>query len=264
MYFRTLGFDVIDGRPFLDDGGRADAGAAIVNQRFADLAFPGQRAVGQRIQIGSAPGSPEGPIELRTIVGVVPSVRQDPGLEPEPAVYTPLSPAAMSNAVVLVRTKEDAASLAAAVRDEVVRIDPSVPVNRLMTLADANQIVRWNARVSVEIITTIALIALGLATLGLAALTAHAVTQRSRELGIRLALGATSGGVVRLVLERVTVQALVGVAIGCALAKAWDPTISAATLLGTSGLVIAVVIGISSWPAARAARIDPLAMLRES
>jgi hypothetical protein len=132
--------------------------------------------------------------------------------------------------------------LAPVVRDEVRRLDPNVPVNRLMTLEDAARNARWNPRVAEGIITTITLIALVLATVGLAALTAHAVAQRSRELGIRLALGATQLSVVMLVLRRVLLQALVGVAVGSIGAKAWDPQVAAGNLAAAAVVVIAVVV----------------------
>jgi putative ABC transport system permease protein len=262
-YFRALGVDIIEGQSFGDIGTTADPGGIVVNQRFAELFFPSRSAIGRRVHVASAPGSPPASADLHTIVGVVPSVRPDSSLEPEPAAYLPLAPAAISSVVVLVRTAGDASVLAPVVRDEVRRLDPNIPVNRLMTLADANWNARWNPRVASEIITTISLIALALATIGLAALTAHAVAQRSRELGIRLALGATQAGVVLLVLRRVVLQALVGVAVGSIGAKAWDPQVAAGVLAAVSLVVIAVVVGVSAWPAARAGRIEPLGMLRD-
>lgn len=262
-YFRALGLDVVEGRTFDEAGARRDPAGAIVNQRFADLFFAGRSAVGRRVQIGAAPGAASSSIDTRTVVGVVPSVRQDDALEPEPAVYLPIAPAEMSSVVVLVRTAADASLLAPVVRDEVRRLDPNVPVNRLMTLEAATWNARWNPRVAGRIITTISLIALALATIGLAALTAHAVAERRRELGIRLALGATQRGVVLLVLRRVLFQVFVGVTVGSIGAKAWDPHMAPGLLVAISLLVTAIVVGVSAWPAAGAARIDPLGMLRE-
>jgi len=132
-----------------------------------------------------------------------------------------------------------------------------------MTLEDANWRGQWNSRVSWRIITTIAFIALALATVGLASLTAYAVAQRSRELGIRLALGATRPGMVLLVLRRVLLQVLVGVVVGWIGAKAWDPNTGAGDLARASLVVAGVIVTVSAWPAARAGRIDPLQMLRD-
>jgi putative ABC transport system permease protein len=262
-YFRTLGVDVIEGQSFSGDGATTDQTSIVVNRRFADLFFHGRSAIGRQVRVGSPPGSPADVAELRTVIGVVPSIRQEPTVDPEPAAYLPLAAAAMSDIVVLVRTTGESSVLAPVVRDEVRRLDPSVAVNRVMTLENANWNARWNPRVASRIITTISFIALALATVGLAALTAHAVAQRSRELGIRLALGATQLSVVLLVLRRVLLQALVGVAVGSIGAKVWDPLIAAGSLAAASLLVIAVIVGVSAWPAARAGRIDPLEMLRD-
>jgi ABC-type antimicrobial peptide transport system permease subunit len=199
---------------------------------------------------------------VRTVIGIVPSLREQPTAEPLPAAFVPLTSGDLSNGVVLVSTQGDPAVLAPVIRDEVRRLDAEVPVNGLMTLEDANWRARWNSRVSSRIITTISLIALALATVGLAALTAYAVAQRSRELGIRLALGATRAGVVLLVLRRVLLQVLVGIAVGWIGAKAWDPGTGAGDLARASLVVAAVIVAASSWPAARAGRIDPLQMLR--
>jgi putative ABC transport system permease protein len=262
-YFQTLGLDVIEGRTFGELGTTADRDAIIVNQRFAALFFPGQDALGRRIRVGAGPGAAGAQAELKTVVGIVPSIREDSTVPAEPAAYLPIDPASMGSAVVLVREAIDAARLAPAVRDAVRRIDPGVAVNKVMTLADVNWNSRWNPRVAAGIVITLAVIALALATLGLAAVTAYAVAERSRELGIRLALGATGVSVVTLMLKRVAIQAGVGVAVGALLAKAWDPTIASYTVAAAALVVVAVVLGTSAWPAARAARIDPLTMLRE-
>jgi ABC-type antimicrobial peptide transport system permease subunit len=200
---------------------------------------------------------------VRTVIGVVPSLREQPTTEPLPAMFVPLTVDGLTSGVVVVRTDGDSAALAAIVRDEVRRLDPEVPVNALMTLADANWAQRWNSRVSTGIITTITLIALALAAMGLAAITAYAVARRRREFGIRLALGATRSGMVRLVLRRVLLQVLVGVAAGVVGAKAWDPGTAAGDLIGAALVAVVVIVAVSAWPAAGAGRIDPLEMLRD-
>ena len=98
--------------------------------------------------------------EERTIIGVVPSLREQPTAEPLPAAFVPLTSAALANGVVLVRTEIDATAMAPVIRDEVRKLDPDVPVTGLMTLEDVSWRARWNSRVSSGIITTIALIAL--------------------------------------------------------------------------------------------------------
>jgi predicted permease len=262
-YFQTLRLPLLAGRSFADNSSTDQQSSLVVNQRFADLFLPGESAVGQRIRLGSPVGAPAAPDEVRTIIGVVASLREQLASEPLPAAFVPLTPAGLSNGVVLVWTEDDPAVVAPVIREEVRRLDPEMPVTGLMTLEDANWRTHWNSRVSFGIITTIALIALALATVGLAALTAYAVAQRSRELGIRLALGARPSGMVLLVLRRVLVQVLVGVVVGSIGAKAWDPNTGSADLVRASLLVMVVIVTASSWPAARAGRIDPLKMLRD-
>lgn len=262
-YFNALGLSLQEGRNFAENSVPDGRTSVIVNRRFADLFLPGASPVGQRIRLGSPPGAPTLPEEVRTVIGVVPSLREQPTAEPLPAAFLPLSLDGLTSAIVLLRAEHDPAGLAPAVREEVRRLDPEIPVNALTTLAAANWTARWNSRVSTGIITTITFIALALAATGLAALTAYAVARRRRELGIRLAMGATRSGLVRLVLRRVLVQVLVGVAVGAIGAKAWDPGTPVTDLLGAGLLAVVVIVGASAWPAASAGRIDPLDMLRE-
>jgi len=260
-YFETLGLDVIQGRAFTQASG--DASGIIVNTRFAALFFPGHDAIGRRVLVGPQPGAPGAQPESKTVIGVVASAREDSSGAAEPAAYFRLDPAAMGSATVILRTRDEAARFAPMMRESVTTLDPGVALSRVMTLADVTWNARWNPRVAAGIVVSLTLIALLLATIGLAALTAYAVAERSRELGIRLAIGATGASVVRLMLKRVARQALVGVAAGSVLAKAWDPTVALYTVAAASMLVVAVVLATSALPAARAARIDPLAMLRE-
>jgi len=260
-YFETLGLDVIQGRAFTQ--ANSDASGIIVNTRFAALFFPGHDAIGRRVLVGPQPGAPGAQAESKTVIGVVASAREDSSGAAEPAAYFRLDPAATESATVILRTRDEAARFAPMVRESVKTLDPGVALSRVMTLADVTWNARWNPRVAAGIVVSLTLIALLLATIGLAALTAYAVAERSRELGIRLAIGATGASVVRLMLKRVAWQALVGVAAGSVLAKAWDPTVASYTVAAASMLVVAVVLATSALPAARAARIDPLAMLRE-
>jgi putative ABC transport system permease protein len=268
-YFAALDLPLLAGRSFNADEAASGRPSIIVNQRLAEMVLPRGNAVGQLVRLRAAPGSPGPADEVRTVIGVVPSLGQQPTLEPDPLIYLPLPPSALSTVAVLVRTKDDPTSLAPAVREVARQIDPNVPLYKVMSLEDANWEARWNARVSAGIISTLALIALALATVGLAALTAHAVAQRSRELGIRLALGAARRGIVLLVLRRVLLQVAVGLIFGVIGAKAWEHVFGAAgrtttvSLVLVSLLVLLVTMGVSAWPAARAARIDPLIMLRE-
>jgi len=267
-FFRALGVRVIEGRTFDRRVGTDPSGAVIINQRLAQVLFPGERAIGRRVRFdaGPVPGSRE---EIRTIVGVTPAFHQQPTFQPEPIAYVPFSTDTIASAAVLVRTDADVSALPPAIRDELRALDPEIAANRLMTLEQVRWEARWNARVSTEILTTVALVALGLATLGLAALTAYTVTQRRRELGVRLALGATRAQIVRLVLRRVAAQVLVGLGVGWVASIAWNSLFETEGGNGPANIVMVgimltvVSLVMSARPAWRAGRIDPLAVLRQ-
>lgn len=270
-YFRTLGLDLVAGRPFMRET-TDDQTAIVVNERFADLYFHGMNAVGRRVRLELPAGAHAGS-EVRTIVGVAPSVHAQLAIEPPPLVFLPLESADAPNAAILVRgTPETASSLGRAIRDEVRTLDRNVPITNLMTLEDAEWKARWLTRTSTGILTTVAIVAFSLSTIGLMGLTAYGVGRRRREFGIRLALGAAPLHVVVLTLRRVLLQVLVGAAFGSLLAIGWEhvfgaavrttPTLIVENLVGTSLLLTAFMLAAAAWPARRAGQIDPLLTLK--
>jgi predicted permease len=270
-YFHALGLDLRAGRPFARGSLSDLREAIIVNQRFADLFFHGASAVGRRVRVEAEAGPRTLPADLRTIVGLAPSLRQQPSVEAPPIVYMPLAATGMANAKVLVRGPADGAvALASAIRDEVRHLDPDVPVTDLMTLEDANWSARWNARVSGGILATLVSVAVALATIGLIALTAFGVAQRKRELGIRLAFGAKPSHVVTLTLRRVVLQVVVGLLCGSLLSIVWTAVFEGAkpsaamldNLAATALILAAVMLTAAAWPARAAARLDPLSALK--
>jgi putative ABC transport system permease protein len=267
-FFQALGVNLLEGRAFDRQVATDPHDAIIVNQRLAQILFPGQRAVGRRVRLDVA-GGPVGSDEVRTIVGVAPAFRQQPTFQPDPLAYLHLSAYAMTSATVLVRTDGDVSELPGAIRSELRALDQDIAANRLMTLEQIRWEVRGPARISTEILTTVALVALALATIGLAALTAYTVAQRRRELGLRLALGATRAQVVRLVLRRVAGQVLVGLAFGWIATIVWNRLFEVDQANGPAniavvGLVLAAVsLTMSCWPAVQASRIDPMIALKQ-
>lgn len=266
--FQALGVNLIEGRAFDRDVVTDERNAIIVNQRLAQLLFPGQSPVGKRVRLEAAP-APASAEEVRTIIGVAPAFRQQPSFEPDPVAYLPLPAGATASAVVLVRTEAEITTLSGRIRDELRALDPEIAANKLMTLEQARWEARWQARVSTEILTGVAFVAVGLATLGLAALTAYTVAQRRRELGLRLALGATRAHVVRLILRRVASQVLVGLAFGWIASMIWNRLFeieggNGPLNMAIVGVVLATVsLAMSAWPAIQASRIDPLITLRQ-
>ena len=272
-YFDALGLDLVQGRAFARGTSSDDRSSIIVNQRFVDLYFRGSNAVGQRVRVEAIAGVGPSAAEVRTIVGVAPSLGEQPAIESPAIAYLPVTPEQMSNVVVLVRAADrDTTSVAPAIREEMRVLDPDVPIGNLMSLEQATWEAKWRGRVSTGILTMVVGIAVALATVGLMGLTAFGVGQRSREFGIRLALGARPGQVVRLTLKRAFWQVLIGVAAGSALSMGWDhlfeeqlgtsPAAIYANLAMTALLLTVVMLTAAAWPARRAGQIDPLLALK--
>ena len=265
-YAATLGLSTIRGRGF--DAGSGRAGEALVNERLVQSFFDGRDPIGEHIRLASdASGLPSAP--WLTIVGIMPDVRQNPPVLPDPIVYLPFAPAPPARAAVIVRARDDPAALAPLVREQVHAVDPDLPIVALQTARQAEREAGWNARMSENIITTIAFVAVLLAIVGLYAVTAYGVARRRREIGIRVALGAPTARIVWLVMRGAFLHVAAGLAAGLVMKNVW------ATLFGGPGIgldlgnivgivvVLAVVALIASLaPAVRAIRVNPLETLR--
>jgi predicted permease len=270
-YFAAMGLQLLRGRGFGDNDGAAGAEAAIVNQRFAEMFFPSGDAIGHHIRLTDVNASGAPP--WMTIAGVSPTVRQRSLPDPDPVVYLPLRAAPPASAAVIVRTAAAPAAIAPGLREAVRAIDPDLPLYRLMPLEQALVESQWNARVSTMIATSISLIAVCLAAVGLYAVTAHAVVQRTQEIGIRMALGARAQHVVGIVVRRAMVQLALGFVAGVGCILGWERIFSEGgaggqrmsdpvNLLAVSAVLVAVATIASIGPAWRAARLDPVIALR--
>lgn len=275
-YFRLLHIPVLAGREF-EAADREDAPAvAIVNAAFAARYFPRGDAVGQRLRLyRPVLGSDDfGPLEFVQIVGVVGNVTLDEiGAPPMPLLYAPLAQNLWSPTHWLaVRTAADPASIAAAVRRVIVELDPNQPLDPSSSL-DASLAAHFaEPRFQSGLMRVFALLALVLAVTGIYGLNSYAVTQRRREIGVRMALGATPGNILGKVVGHGMRLTAVGILPGLAgafglhsvLASAlvdvgsfeWGPVLEAAVLL------VAVAALAAYLPARRATRIHPAAILR--
>jgi predicted lysophospholipase L1 biosynthesis ABC-type transport system permease subunit len=250
----------------------------VVNQRFAGQFFPGEDPIGRRIRFpprSPAPGSPAPPPAVwRTIVGVSPTIRHNSPQDAEPAAvaYVPIRQEPLSGAALLVRSRLDPGVIMNAVRREVQAIDEDQPVFTVLTLNQMLMQQQWPFRVFGTLFAILAAIALVFSAVGLYAVMAYAVTQRTQEIGIRMALGAGGRQVSWLILRRGMAQLAVGLVLG--LAGAWgasralrpllvqvtptDPTTFATITILLSVVALAACV----IPARRATRLDPLAALR--
>jgi hypothetical protein len=268
-YFRALGPSLTSGRTFDRGGGRAGQQEVVVNERLAHLLFPDGAAIGRRIRV--APPAQKGDrAPWRTIVGIAPNLRQVPGAAPDPIVYLPFDASLPARPALLIHTADDPAALAPLVREQVRGVDADLPIVALQTARQAERDAGWNARMSQNIIGTIAFIAVVLAGVGLYAVTAYGVAQRRREIGIRIALGAAPSRVMWLVLRGALFQVFLGFAAGVVLKAAWARTFAAqgATSVDPFNFASAVAIlaivamAASAAPVLRALRVNPISALR--
>jgi putative ABC transport system permease protein len=270
-YFATLGIPLISGRAFAPTDGRPGAEAAIVNQRFVHMFLQGLEPIGSRIRVGTDD------TPWLQIVGVATSVRQQIlGPEPDPVVFLPFRGSPFPTTVMVVRTTTDAAATVARLRDEVARLDANLPLYRVMSFEQSVQNAVWNGRLSDVIIRSIAIVAFLLALIGLYAVTGHSVERCTRELGLRIALGARRAQIAWLVLRRMLTQLGAGLVLGLLGALVFDrafndPANQAATgvHMMDAGALISIVLSIAAValvaclvPIRRATRVDPLEALR--
>ncbi|HMD36746.1 MAG TPA: ABC transporter permease [Vicinamibacterales bacterium] len=269
-YFTTLGVPLIRGRFFEPRDTRGAPDVVIVNETLAKRFFADGDPIGKRLK----DGGPERPDNAwMTIVGVVGNVPYD-GLDaaPEPAFYLPFRQNRSAGMYVVVRTTVDPQSAAPAVRSAVTALDPELPVTNLKTMDTLMTESVASPKFRTLLVAMFAGVGLLLAAIGIYGVMAYAVTERTHELGIRVALGADRGDVLRLVLIEAAVLAGIGVALGVGGAAATTrlmttllfgvtPT-DTVTFSAISAFLIATALLASYIPARRATRVDPLIALR--
>jgi predicted permease len=270
-YFDVLRIPLVSGRAFSPTDGRPGTEAAIVNERFVQMFLSGQEPIGARIRVGVA-GTP-----WLQIVGVATTVRQQVfGPQPDPVVFLPFRASPLPVTAIVLRAAGDPAESIARLRREAARLDPNLPLYRVMTFEQAIQNAFWNNRLSDTIIRSIAIVAVLLALIGIYAVTGHTVERWTKELGLRIALGAGVHQIVWLVIRRVLTQLSIGLAVGVVGALAFDrlfsdPATRAASsvhMMDATALaaivlsMAAVAVAACLVPIRRAARVDPLIALR--
>jgi predicted permease len=264
-YFRTMGITLVRGRGFTTHDDASAPSVTIINETFAQRYWPHGDALGHRVNTGAG---------YAEIVGIVRDIKQTSLLDtPEPQFYRPYIADPWTNVTVALRTtRGDPALLALAVRQAVHRLDPSMPVFNVRTMDRVVEEARSASRTFGMLLTAFAIVALVLAAAGVYAVTSFLVAQRTRELGVRVALGAEPVRVAGLVLREGVVLALVGVAVGLVGAFATARVLES-MLYGVSTteplvfVAAAIVLGLTAAlatyaPARRASRIDPMVALR--
>ncbi|HEX4683836.1 MAG TPA: ABC transporter permease [Gemmatimonadaceae bacterium] len=268
-FFRVLGMPVIRGRGFTTGDVNTAPHVYMVNESFAKKFFPHDEVIGQSIRLGWGNDPRESANEIVGVVGDVHSF----GLEeaPEPTVYASLAQYPEHGLTILARSPAPA-NLATPLRGLVRDIDREVPVYSVMTMRDRVGASIGAQRFYATLIAIFASVALVLAAVGLYGVIAYAVGQRTRELGVRVALGATADRISRMVIGEGLVLTALGLAIGVSASLAMGSLVSS-LLFGVSArdpatlaavvVALGAVATLASWlPARRAARVDPLVAMR--
>ncbi|HTS75589.1 MAG TPA: ABC transporter permease [Bryobacteraceae bacterium] len=258
-YFRVMQAEVLHGRIFSD----SDRDAIVVNGIFAARYFPGGDPVGKHIRIGDS---------WRTVSGIVPDIQQSISPQRTPLVYIPYAADPRREMFIAARTRVPPSSLAAAFRSEVQKLDSNLPLYDVRTLENRIATNRLEVGAIGMIFTVFAAIALALASVGLYAVSAHSVSQRTREIGIRMAMGGAPAKILRLIFVQGLRQIALGLALGLPASMALGRALRGAlvgvspfdplTLLGVVAiLAVAGALGCAI-PARRALRVDPVEALR--
>jgi putative ABC transport system permease protein len=239
----------------------------LINEAFARRFFPGEEPLGQRLNFGG------GEKQTQEIIGVVADVKNDDLDEAvDPIAYSPYAQNVQSTMSLVIRGAQDPTLLASAVRSEVQALDPNLPVSNIKPVVQMIDERISPKRLMTYILGVFALIALLLASVGIYGVMSYAVTQRTQEIGVRMALGAQALDVLKLVVKNGMTMALVGVGIG--LAGAYALTRLLANLLfkvaptdlltfAVVSITLIVVALIACYiPARRATKVDPLVALR--
>jgi predicted permease len=270
-YFETLGIPIVDGRSLTSTDGASQFRGVVVSRAYAQRWWPNASAIGRRIEFG-----PGGPWE---IVGIAENVRNR-GLQedPEEIVYLPTqigpadAPQSVRSREIMIRVASDPLAFLPIVRREVRELNAQIPLSNPRTMRDMMRVAAAETSFTMAVLGSASVVALLLGLIGIYGVVSYIVTQRTRELGVRMALGAQRSYVRGLVVRQGLVLGAIGVAAGLALALAGSRLIES-LLFGVSArdpltygavaIALLAVAGLASWiPAQRAAGVDPAIALR--
>jgi len=266
-FFKTMQIPILEGRDFDDRDQQKTQRVVIVNQRMAQTLWPGESAVGKRIFIGAESR------DALEVVGVVKTGKYRALAEdPKPFFYYPTSQRRPSTMLLVMRSSVDPRSLVSAVRSEVQALDRRVPVSGVKTMDEHKTYALWAPNMAASFSLAFGVVAMLLSAVGLYSVMAYVVSQRTREVGIRMALGANRADVLKMITRQGMRLAAVGVGIGLLLSLALAQVMSS-LLIGVSGydvstfiLVPTLLAGVALvacyLPARRATKVDPLVALR--
>ncbi len=266
-FLAALGADLLEGRDFVERGAENNQREAVINEAFAHRFWPGQSAIGKRFSFESAAGP------WFEIVGVMRdgkyfSLSEDP----TPFVYSNLRLESGNYLTLVVRTASEPQGLIGSLRTQFQQLDANLPVYGVKTMIEHMDLPLFPARVAATLLGSFGVLALILAAIGIFGVMSYSVSQRTREIGIRMALGANAGAILKLVVGHGLRLIVLGMAIGLAGAFAGTRMMSAllygvsATDAATFGVIAVLLISVALLacylPARRAAKVDPMVALR--
>jgi putative ABC transport system permease protein len=270
-FFRTMHIPLLQGRTFGTQDSHGGQSVAIVDEEFVRKYYPSQNPIGKRVYFSDQPKDSD----YISIVGVVGHAMHE-ALDAKPRIQLYLPYAQIPNRQsmsVAVRTTGDPLLMARTVREAIHTVDKDMPLSNVKSMDDLLESSLGQRRLSMILLGAFSAIAMLLASIGIYGVLAYTVTQRSRELGIRMALGAARGRVLRLVIGQGMVLAVIGIAIGLVGALALTRLLAAqlysitptdpVTFIGVSFMLAGIALVATLLPALRATRVDPVVALRE-
>ncbi|MFZ0278309.1 MAG: ABC transporter permease [Candidatus Sulfotelmatobacter sp.] len=278
-YFKTMQIPMVRGRVFSDFDTQSSEPAAIVSESLATKYWPGQDPIGNRLKVGANDNSQP----WRTVVGVAGNVRSDGQYWPfRPEIYVPYAqfPWVIYPRDIVVRTTVEPLSIAPEIRRQVAALDKDVPVSDIATMEEITAGPVQQGKAAMWLLGSLATLALVLSAVGIYSVISYSVSQRTREIGIRVALGASDGSVASMVVRQGLLLALIGLGAGLLGASAmgrifsglpfkvrllllFDVRPTDPLILGTVSVVLTIVALLACLlPARRAAKVDPMVALR--
>ncbi|HVF91794.1 MAG TPA: ABC transporter permease [Blastocatellia bacterium] len=268
-YFTAMGFPVVQGREFNDDDRSGAPGVVMVNETMARTSWPGESPSGKRLRTQNYEGKNGAFLQ---VVGVVRDANDRFSGKAVPSIYLPVSQNYLPEMMLVVKGGADGQALLAAVKREVRALDPDLPVFNAGTLSEHSRQLLATERQISTFVTLAGLIALALASIGIYGVISYSVSQRTHEIGVRMAVGARPADVFQMVLGEGLRLALIGIAIGIVI-SALVTRVIASELYGVSALdpriyggialLLICVSAVASYlPARRATRVDPMVALR--
>jgi putative ABC transport system permease protein len=267
-YFATMGIPLIHGEGFTERHTADASRVMIINETMARRYFSGEEPIGKRINLGDPQSDP-----WRTIIGIVKDVRHE-GLDtaPYPQMYSPFAQFPRNAMTLVARSSGEPLSLTPNIRSELAAIDRDQPLTNVRTMEQVMSHSIARQRFNMTLIAIFSIVGLVLASVGIYGVMSYSVTQRTHEIGIRMALGAQRSDILKLVVGQGMLLALIGVGVGLAIALALT-RVMASLLFGVSATdpltfgIVAVLLGAVAMlacfiPARRAMRVDPMVALR--